>query len=162
MKVRAGSGAVRSPDHREDEEEQEAVDVDDAFADANGDDRGAVEACDGGEELFGVQVHGRLLMLLRVVGILGGLLRIVDAGCLGAVGHVAGGLVSDGEVLASRPSLPTVSTRWKSEANKPSRCWKRSIIVMRIFRDKWLGLMWQRSVFGWNFSVFSKCCTTKI
>ena len=101
VKVRAGRGAVRSPDHREDEEEQEAVDVDDAFADADGDDRGAVEACDRGEELFGVQVHGRLLMLLRVVGILGGLLCIVDAGCLGAVGHVARGLVSDGEVLAN-------------------------------------------------------------
>lgn len=101
VKVRADPGAVRSPDHREDEEEQEAVDVDDAFADADGDDRGAVEACDGGEELFGVQVHGRLLMLLRVVGILGGLLRVVDAGRLGAVGHVAGGLVSDGEVLAN-------------------------------------------------------------
>ena len=94
VKVRAGPGAVRSPDHREDEEEQEAVDVDDAFADADGDDRGAVEACDGGEELFGVQVHGRLLMLLRVVGILGGLLCVVDAGRLGAVGHV-------GEVLAN-------------------------------------------------------------
>ena len=101
VKVRAGSGAVRSPDHREDEEEQEAVDVDDAFADADGDDRGAVEACDGGEELFGVQVHGRLLMLLRVVGILGGLLRVVDAGRLGAVGRAAGGLVLDCEVLAN-------------------------------------------------------------
>ena len=101
VKVRAGPGAVRSPDHREDEEEQEAVDVDDAFADADGDDRGAVEACDRGEELFGVQVHGCLRRLLRVVGILGGLLRIVDAGRLGAVGHVAGGLVSDGEVLAN-------------------------------------------------------------
>ena len=101
VKVRVGPGAVRSPDHREDEEEQEAVDVDDAFADADGNDRGAVEACDRGEELFGVQVHGRLLMLLRVVGILGGLLCIVDAGCLGAVGHVARGLVSDGEVLAN-------------------------------------------------------------
>ena len=101
VKVRAGPGAVRSPDHREDEEEQEAVDVDDAFADADGDDRGAVEACDRGEELFGVQVHGRLRMLLRVVGILGGLLRVVDAGSLGAVGHVAGGLVSDDEVLAN-------------------------------------------------------------
>lgn len=101
VKVRAGGGAVRSPDHREDEEEQEAVDVDDAFADADGDDRGAVEACDRGEELFGVQVHGRLLMLLRVVGILRGLLRVVGAGRLGAVGHVAGGLVSDGEVLAN-------------------------------------------------------------
>ena len=101
VKVRAAQGAVRSPDHREDEEEQEAVDVDDAFADADGDDRGAVEACDGGEELFGVQVHGRLLMLLRVVGILRGLLRVVDAGRLGAVGHVAGGLVPDGEVLAN-------------------------------------------------------------
>ena len=91
VKVRADPGAVRSPDHREDEEEQEAVDVDDAFADADGDDRGAVEACDGGEELFGVQVHGRLRRLLRVV----------DAGRLGAVGDVAGGLVSDGEVLAN-------------------------------------------------------------
>ena len=101
VKVRAGSGAVRSPDHREDEEEQEAVDVDDAFADADGDDRGAVEACDRGEELFGVQVHGRLRRLLRVVGILRGLLRVVDAGRLGAVGHVAGGLVLDREVLAN-------------------------------------------------------------
>ena len=101
VKVRAGRGAVRSPDHREDEEEQEAVDVDDAFADADGDDRGAVEACDGGEELFGVQVHGRWLSLLRVVGILGGLLRVVDTGRLGAVGRVAGGLVFDREVLAN-------------------------------------------------------------
>ena len=101
VKVRAGPGAVRSPYHREDEEEQEAVDVDDELADTDGDDRGAVEACDRGEELFGVQVHGRLLMLLRVVGILGGLLRVVDAGRLGAVGHVAGGLASDGEVLAN-------------------------------------------------------------
>ncbi len=101
VKVRADPCAVRSPDHREDEEEQEAVDVDDAFADADGDDRGAVEACDRGEELFGVQVHGRLLMLLRVVGIFGGLLRIVDAGRVGAIGHVAGGLVPDGEVLAN-------------------------------------------------------------
>lgn len=91
VKVRAEPGAVRSPDHRENEEEQEAVDVDDEFADADGDDRGAVEACDGGEELFGVQVHGRLRRLLRVV----------DAGRLGAVGDVAGGLVSDGEVLAN-------------------------------------------------------------
>lgn len=101
MNVRADPDAVRSPDHREDEEEQEAVDVDDAFADADGDDRGAVEACDRGEELFGVQVHGRLLMLLRVVGILGGLLRVVDAGRLGAVGGVGGGLVLDREVLAN-------------------------------------------------------------
>ena len=101
VKVRADPGAVRSPDHREDEEEQEAVDVDDAFADADGDDRGAVEACDRREELFGVQVHGRLLMLLRIVGILRGLLRVVDAGRLGAVGHVAGRLVSNGEVLAN-------------------------------------------------------------
>lgn len=101
VNVRAGRGAVRSPDHREKEEEQEAVDVDGEIADADGDDRGAVEACDRGEELFGVQVHGRLLMLLRVVGILRGLLRIVDAGRLGAVGHVAGGLVSDGEVFAN-------------------------------------------------------------
>ena len=31
----------------------------------------------------------------------GGLLRIVDAGRLGAVGCAAGGLVSDGEVLAN-------------------------------------------------------------
>lgn len=101
VNVRAGRGAVRSPDHREKEEEQEAVDVDGEIADADGDDRGAVEACERGEELFGVQVHGRLLMLLRVVGILGGLLRIVDAGRLGAVGCAAGGLVSDGEVLAN-------------------------------------------------------------
>lgn len=101
VKVRVGLGAVRSPDHRENEEEQEAVDVDDAFADADGDDRGAVEACERGEELFGVQVHGRLLMLLRIVGILRGLLRVVDAGRLGVVGYVAGGLVSDGEVLAN-------------------------------------------------------------
>lgn len=101
VKVRAGGGAVRLPYHGEDEEEQEAVDVDDELADADGNDRGAVEACDGGEELFGVQVHGRLLMLLRVVGILRGLLRVVDAGCLGAVGHVDRGLVSDGEVLAN-------------------------------------------------------------
>ena len=101
VKVRADRGAVRSPDHREEEEEQEAVDVDDEFADADGDDRGAVEACDGGEELFGVQVHGRLRRLLRVVGILRGLLRVVDAGCLGAVGRAAGGLVLDREVLAN-------------------------------------------------------------
>ena len=86
VKVRTGGGAVRLPYHGEDEEEQEAVDVDDAFADADGDDRGAVEACDRGEELFGVQVHGRLLMLLRVVGILRGLLRVVDAGRLGGGG----------------------------------------------------------------------------
>ena len=101
VNVRAGRGAVRSPDHRENEEEQEAVDVDDELADADGNDRGAVEACERGEELFGVQVHGCLRRLLRVVGILGGLLCIVDAGRLGVVGHVAGRLVSDGEVLAN-------------------------------------------------------------